>query len=60
MALWSQRTLITFLEEKNRRKKKKKDSNVRDIIIEQNLEFHLILLRVILGMKEAKAWVLVT
>lgn len=23
MALWSQRTLITFLEEKNRRKKKK-------------------------------------
>lgn len=40
--------------------KKKKDSNVRDIIIEQNLEFHLILLRVILGMKEAKGWVLVT
>lgn len=59
MALWSHRTLITFLEEKNRRKKKK-DSNVRDIIIEQNLEFHLILLRVILGMKEAKGWVLVT
>lgn len=59
MALWSQRTLITFLEEKNRRKKKK-DSNVRDIIIEQNLEFHLILLRVILGMKKAKASVLVT